>query len=314
MNSIAEPKKKASHRQIMNALECGHQMALRLYALDYRLGDPVPAELEEEIEISKLGRKHGVVPRTIKLWISLGWNPVSRYGMLDPDDPTRPLTTRNPAIRAESIRRANERRGEKEKIKRAEERAIRKAGRELEARRAAEAKAEVKRTPIRQTADVEAAIARAKLDARERLAARAEACDAIRQAKIEAFVDALERRAEEKARRAAEERDREKKRRAAEAEALVRSAQRLAELEELAKRVEKPRRFTDQRTIGMADTDKKVLDALSVAPMALSAVTLGRKLGKRPCDVVDALERLEERGKIERDRHGPNGLTYRVKR
>ena len=91
------------------------------------------------------------------------------------------------AIRAESIRRANERRGEKEKIKRAEERAIRKAGRELDARRAEEAKAEVKRTPIRQTADVEAAIARAKLDARERLAARAEACDAIRQAKIEHY-------------------------------------------------------------------------------------------------------------------------------
>ena len=77
---------------------------------------------------------------------------------------------------------------------------------------------------------------------------------------------------------------------------------------------EKPRRFTDQRTIGMADTDKKVLDVLSVAPMALSAITVGRRLGKRPCDVVDALERLEERGKIERDRHGPNGLTYRVKR
>ena len=310
MNSIAEPKKKASHRQIMNALGCGHQMALRLYALDYRLGDPVPAELEEEFEVSKLARKHGVVPRTIKLWVSLGWNPVSRYGMVDPDDPTRPLTTKNPAIRAESIRRANERRGEKEKIKRAEERAIRKAGRELDARRAEEAK----RTPIRQTADVEAAIARAKLDARERLAARAEACDAIRQAKIEAFVDALERRAEEKARRAAEERAREKARRAAEAEALLRSAERLAELDEIAKRSEKPRRFTDQRLIGMADTDKKVLDVLSAAPMALSAVTVGRKLGKLPCDVVDALERLEERGKIERDRQGPNGLTYRVKR
>jgi hypothetical protein len=314
MNSIAEPKKKASHRQIMNALGCGHQMALRLYALDYRLGDPVPAELEEEFEVSKLARKHGVVPRTIKLWISLGWNPVSRYGMVDPEDPTRPLTTKNPAIRAESIRRANERRGEKEKVKRAEERAIRKAGRELDARRAEEAKAEVKRTPIRQTADVEAAIARAKLDARERLAARAEACDAIRQAKIEAFVDALERRAEEKARRAAEERAREKARRAAEAEALLRSAERLAELEEIAKRSAKPKKFNDQRTMGTWAIDKGVRDVLLGAPMPLSAVTLGRRLKKSPADVVDALERLEERGQVERADKGPNGLTYRVKR
>ena len=298
---MTEPK-RTPHRQIQAALRIGYRVAANLSAAGYQLGEPIPEAFARDVELSQLGRLHGVLPMTIERWISLGWDPKSRSGLRDPDDPTKPLTGANPKVAREIQRSATAAAWAREKARRAEERL----------RERAEALARV--APCRDTAELRERVLDASETHDEHVNLTNAAASAVRAGEIDRFVALIERRAAEREKRRAAELAELDRRRAAEALKLAESAERVAAM--VATSSAPPKEAPDRgvksvTTARQFEVDRLVLEAFTSAIMPLSAITVGRRLKIPPVDVVDAIMRLGKR--LERVGTSANGATYRVR-
>ncbi len=63
--------------QIAEALNVGSLIAQQLRRLCWVVGDPVPEPMQRSVWLSQQGRKYGVRPAQIEMWLSKGWNPDS---------------------------------------------------------------------------------------------------------------------------------------------------------------------------------------------------------------------------------------------
>lgn len=299
---MTEPK-RTPHRQIQAALRIGYRVAANLSAAGYQLGEPIPEAFARDVELSQLGRLHGVLPMTIERWISLGWDPKSRSGLRDPDDPTKPLTGANPKVAREIQRSATAAAWAREKARRAEERL----------RERAEALARV--APCRDTAELRERVLDASDTHDEHVNLTNAAVSAVRAGEIDRFIETIERRAAEREKRRAAELAELDRRRALEAAKLAASAERIAAAFSaipVPPPVPPPERAKKQVTTARQfEIDRLVLEAFTSAIMPLSAITVGRRLKIPPVDVVDAIMRLGKR--LERVGTSSNGATYRVR-
>ena len=299
---MTEPK-RTPHRQIQAALRIGYRVAANLSAAGYQLGEPIPEAFARDVELSQLGRIHGVLPMTIERWISLGWDPSSPHGLRDPHDPSKPLTGANPHVAREIQRAATAAAWARQKARRAEERL----------RERAEALARV--APCRDTAELRERVLDASETHDEHVNLTNAAASAVRAGEIDRFVALIERRAAEREKRRAAELAELDRRRALEAAKLAASAERIAAAFSaipVPPPVPPPERAKKQVTTARQfEIDRLVLEAFTSAIMPLSAITVGRRLKIPPVDVVDAIMRLGKR--LERVGTSSNGATYRVR-
>lgn len=291
---------RTPHRHIKAALGVGYRVAANLRAAGWQIGDPIPEAFARDVELSQLGRIHGVLPMTIERWISLGWDASNPIGMTDPDDPSKPLTGANPTVARAIARSASAAAWARAKAKRDEERA----------RERAEALARV--VPCRDTAELRRSVLDASETQDEHKQISNAAASAVRAGEIDRFVEIIERRAAEREKRRAAELVELDRRRAAEALKLAESAERVAAM---SRRTAPPppveRGVKGHTTARQFEIDRLVLEAFGSAIMPLSAITVGRRLKIPPSDVVDAILRLGKR--LERVGSGPNGATYRAR-
>jgi hypothetical protein len=299
---MTEPK-RTPHRQIQAALRIGYRVAANLSAAGYQLGEPIPEAFARDVELSQLGRLHGVLPMTIERWISLGWDPSSPFGLRDPHDPNKPLTGANPQVAREIQRAATAAAWARQKARRAEERA----------RESAEQAARL--VPCRTIEGLREAVLDASETPTHHFELTNAAVSAVRAGGIDHFIETIERRAAEREKRRAVELAELDRRRALEAAKLAASAERIAAAFSalpLPPPVPPPERAKKQVTTARQfQIDRLVLDALQGAIMPLSAISLGRRLRIPPVDVVDAIMRLGKR--LERVGTSVNGATYRVR-
>lgn len=293
---------RTPHRQIQAALRIGYRVAANLSVAGYRLGEPIPEAFVRDVELSQLGRAHGVLPMTIERWISLGWDPKSPAGLRDPDDPSKPLTGANPKVAREIQRSATAAAWARAKARRAEER--------LQER----AEALVRVAPCRDTAELRERVLDVSVTHEEHQQLTSAAATAVRSGEIDRFVELIERRAAEREKRRAAELAELDRRRALEASKIAASAERIAAMR--ATSITPPKEAPDRGVKAVTsarqfELDRLVVEVLKGAVMPLSAMTIARRLKVQASEVVDAILRLGKR--VERAGTGPNGATYRVK-